>query len=95
MGASARRRRSRRRVCSSAGIPADPAGLQARIQIEDRFPAVVLDDLVRRGHHFQKVGRKGELRYGYAAVLQFDNANGRIEAGAEPRRSHHAVAVTR
>ena len=75
--------------------PADPAGLRPRIQIEDRFPGAVLDDLASRGHHFQKVGRKGELRYGYAAVLQFDNTTGRLEAGAEPRRSHHAVAVTR
>ena len=75
--------------------PADPAGLRARVQIEDRFPAAVLDDLAGRGHQFQKVGRKGELRYGYAAALQFDNANKRLEAGAEPRRSHVAVAVTR
>jgi gamma-glutamyltranspeptidase len=75
--------------------PADPAGLTPRVQIEDRFPAAVLDDLAGRGHHFQKVGRKGEYRYGYAAVLQFDQATGRIEAGAEPRRSHAAVAVQR
>jgi gamma-glutamyltranspeptidase len=75
--------------------PADPAGLRARVQIEDRFPTGVLDDLTGRGHRFQKVGRKGELRYGYAAALQFDNVNGRLEGGAEPRRSHHAVAVQR
>ena len=75
--------------------PADPAGLTPRVQIEDRFPAAVLDDLTARGHHFQKIGRKGEYRYGYAAVLQFDQAAGRLEAGAEPRRSHAAVAVQR
>ena len=75
--------------------PSDPAGLKPRVQIEDRFPAAVLDDLTARGHHFQTIGRKGEMRYGYAAVLQFDHTTGRIEAGAEPRRSHHAVAVTR
>ena len=75
--------------------PTDPAGLTPRVQIEDRFPAAVLDDLAARGHQFQKVGRKGEYRYGYAAVLQFDQATGRIEAGAEPRRSHAAVAVQR
>jgi gamma-glutamyltranspeptidase/glutathione hydrolase len=75
--------------------PTDPAGLRARVQIEDRFPIGVLDDLTGRGHQFQKVGRKGELRYGYAAALQFDNVNGRLEGGAEPRRSHHAVAVQR
>jgi gamma-glutamyltranspeptidase/glutathione hydrolase len=75
--------------------PADPAGLKPRVQIEDRFPAAVLDELASRGHHFQTVGRKGEMRYGYAAVMQFDHTTGRIEAGAEPRRSHHAVAVQR
>lgn len=75
--------------------PSDPAGLRPRVQIEDRFPAAVLDDLSARGHHFQTIGRKGEMRYGYAAVLQFDNTTGRIEAGAEPRRSHVAIAVTR
>jgi gamma-glutamyltranspeptidase len=75
--------------------PTDPTGLKPRVQIEDRFPAVVLDELTRRGHHFQTIGRKGEMRYGYAAVMQFDHSTGRIEAGAEPRRSHHAVAVQR
>ena len=75
--------------------PTDPAGLTPRVQIEDRFPAAVLDQLASRGHHFQKVGRKGEYRYGYAAVLQFDNAAGRLEAGTEPRRSHAAMAVQR
>ena len=29
------------------------------------------------------------------AVLQFDNAAGRLEAGTEPRRSHAAMAVQR
>jgi gamma-glutamyltranspeptidase/glutathione hydrolase len=75
--------------------PADPAGLAPRVQIEDRFPAAVLDDLAARGHRFQKIGRKGEYRYGYAAVLEFDQAAGRLEGGAEPRRSHAAVAVQR
>ncbi len=75
--------------------PSDAAGLRAQVQIEDRFPAGVLDALESRGHLFRKVGRKGELRYGYAAALSFDNAAGRLEGGAEPRRSHHAVAVTR
>ena len=75
--------------------PSDPAGLRARVQIEDRFPAGLLDDLAARGHRFQKVGRKGELRYGYAAALQFDNTSGHLEGGAEPRRSHHAIAIQR
>lgn len=75
--------------------PADPAGLRAQIQIEDRFPAATLDALGAKGHRFLKIGRKGELRFGYAAALQFDHTNGRLEAGVEPRRSHHAVAVSR
>jgi gamma-glutamyltranspeptidase len=75
--------------------PADPAGLTPLVQIEDRFPAPVLDDLTARGHRFQPIGRKGEMRYGFAAVLEFDQTTGRIEAGVEPRRSHHAVAVQR
>lgn len=75
--------------------PADPAGVRPRVQIEDRFPGDLLDDLTARGHRFQPIGRKGEMRYGYAAALQFDTATGRVEAGVEPRRSHHAVAVQR
>ena len=45
----------------------------------------------RRGHRFQKIGRKGEVRYGYAAAVLVDAANRRVEGGAEPRRSHAAV----
>jgi gamma-glutamyltranspeptidase len=73
--------------------PGDPSGSRARIQIEDRFPRPLLEDLTRRGHVFQKIGRKGELRYGYASAVTFD-ADGRgVEAGADPRRSHAAIAV--
>jgi gamma-glutamyltranspeptidase len=71
--------------------PADPEGTAARIQIEDRLPRALLDDLQRRGHRFQKIGRKGEVRYGYAAAVTVDA--GRVEGGAEPRRSHAAVAA--
>jgi gamma-glutamyltranspeptidase len=53
----------------------------------------VLDELSARGHRFQKIGRKGEVRYGYAAAIVVDVANRRVEGGAEPRRSHAAVAV--
>lgn len=71
--------------------PAEPNGTLARVEIEDRFQGSVLDTLSTRGHRFRKVGRKGELRYGYAATVTFDHAAGRVEAGAEPRRSHAAV----
>ncbi len=63
------------------------------MEIEDRFPVDLLDTLTSRGHRFRKIGRKGELRYGYAAAITIDAATGRLEGGAEPRRSHAAVAV--
>jgi gamma-glutamyltranspeptidase len=73
--------------------PGDPQGTAARIQIEDRFPRAVLTELERRGHRFQKIGRKGEVRYGYASLALVDGAARTAEAGAEPRRSHAARAA--
>ena len=75
--------------------PADPLDNAERIEIEDRFPRGLLQDLIDRGHKFQKIGRKGEVRYGYAAAITIDVAARRVEGGAEPRRSHAAVPVTR
>ena len=72
--------------------PSDPSGAIARTQIEDRIPRRILADLEARGHRFQKIGRKGEVRYGYAAAVLIDAARGVVEGGAEPRRSHAAVA---
>jgi gamma-glutamyltranspeptidase len=63
-----------------------------RLQIEDRFPRSLLDDLVARGHRFQKIGRKGEVRYGYAALVVVDAAAREVQGGAEPRRSHAAAS---
>jgi gamma-glutamyltranspeptidase len=63
----------------------------SRVQIEDRIPRTILRDLEARGHTFAKVGRKGEVKYGYAAVALVNAAKGTAEGGAEPRRSH-AVA---
>jgi gamma-glutamyltranspeptidase len=71
--------------------PADPGG--SRPQIEDRIPRSVLVDLTARGHRFQKIGRKGEVRYGYAAAAIVDADRREVQGGAEPRRSHAAVAV--
>jgi gamma-glutamyltranspeptidase len=71
----------------------DPAGNGARVEIEDRFPRGVLLDLTARGHRFQKIGRKGELKYGYLSGALIDAARGVVEGGADPRRSHTAVAV--
>jgi gamma-glutamyltranspeptidase/glutathione hydrolase len=74
--------------------PADPLEDGERIEIEDRFPRALLQDLTARGHRFQKIGRKGEVRYGYAAAIVVDTANHQVEGGAEPRRSHAAVPFT-
>ncbi len=71
--------------------PADPLENGERIEIEDRFPRGLLNNLIDRGHRFQRIGRKGEVRYGYAAAITVDVANGRVEGGAEPRRAHAAV----
>ena len=72
--------------------PTDPLDDHARIEIEDRFPRGILQDLSARGHRFQKIGRKGEVRYGYAAAIVVDTIGQRVEGAAEPRRSHAAVA---
>jgi gamma-glutamyltranspeptidase/glutathione hydrolase len=71
--------------------PSEPA--IGRIQIEDRIPRSILQDLMSRGHRFQKIGRKGEVRYGYAAAVVVDQKTGIVQGGAEPRRSHAAVPV--
>jgi gamma-glutamyltranspeptidase len=69
-------------------------GGRSNIQIEDRIARTILANLETRGHSFAKVGRKGEVKFGYAAVAVVDAAKGVAEGGAEPRRSH-AVAVVR
>lgn len=71
--------------------PADPLDNAERTEIEDRFPRPLLQDLIGRGHRFTKIGRKGEVRYGYAAAITVDTAAHQVEGGAEPRRAHAAV----
>ena len=62
-------------------IGRDPSDVAlTRVQIEDRFPRAVLQDLTARGHRFQKIGRKGEVRYGYAAAVVVDAAQGDVQA---------------
>ena len=70
------------------------AGGRSNVQIEDRIAKTILDDLQARGHSFTKVGRKGEVKYGYAAVAVVDVTKRTAEGGAEPRRSH-AVATSK
>ena len=65
------------------------------MQIEDRIPRTVLTDLETRGHAFTKVGRKGEVKYGYVAVAVVNAAKGTVEGGADPRRSHGTAAPGR
>jgi gamma-glutamyltranspeptidase len=70
-------------------------GGRSNVQIEDRLPRALLADLEARGHAFTKVGRKGEVKYGYAAVAVVDVARRTAEGGAEPRRSHGTAAPGR
>jgi gamma-glutamyltranspeptidase len=64
-----------------------------RMQIEDRIPRHLLQILMDRGHRFAKIGRKGEVRYGYAAAVLIDPARREVQGGADPRRSHAAVGL--
>jgi gamma-glutamyltranspeptidase len=63
------------------------------VQIEDRIPRHILQDLTARGHRFTKIGRKGEVRYGYAAAVLVDTDTREVQGGAEPRRSHAAQGL--
>ena len=69
-------------------IGSTPTG--SRVQIEDRIPRSLLEKLEAMGHAFARVGRKGEVAQGYAAVALVNAAKGTVEGGAEPRRSHAA-----
>ncbi len=73
--------------------PADPAGTRERVEIEDRIPRPTLENLMARGHVFEKIGRKGEVRYGYASLVIVNPERHTVEGGAEPRRSHATAAV--
>jgi gamma-glutamyltranspeptidase/glutathione hydrolase len=63
------------------------------VQIEDRFPRRLVAELTRRGHVVTRIGGKGELRYGFVSAVAFGPEPGALAAGADPRRSHAAVAV--
>jgi gamma-glutamyltranspeptidase / glutathione hydrolase len=67
-------------------------GGRSRVQIEDRLPRPLLADLEARGHSFSKVGRKGEVKYGYAALAVVNTAKAAVQGGADPRRSHATAA---
>jgi gamma-glutamyltranspeptidase len=67
-------------------------GGRSRVQIEDRLPRPLLAELEARGHGFAKVGRKGEVKYGYAALAVVNTSKGTVQGGADPRRSHGTAA---
>jgi len=63
------------------------------VQIEDRFPRRLVAELTRRGQRVTRIGGKGELRFGFVSAVAFGPEAGALTAGADPRRSHAAVAV--
>jgi gamma-glutamyltranspeptidase/glutathione hydrolase len=62
-----------------------------RMQIEDRIPAVVCDELRRRGHVLELVGSYSMLVGGGQSVM-IDPESGARLAGADPRRDGYALA---
>ena len=71
-------------------IGGGPGG-RSNVQIEDRFPRAVLADLEARGHTFTKVGRKGEVKYGYAAAAVV-KCKGHRRGWRRTARSHGTAA---
>ncbi len=64
-----------------------------QVQMEDRFPRRLVGELAGRGHVLSRIGAKGELRQGFVSAVAFGPGPGALAAGADPRRSHAAVAV--
>jgi gamma-glutamyltranspeptidase/glutathione hydrolase len=62
-----------------------------RMQIEDRVPAAVRDELTRRGHVLESIGSYSMLVGGGQAVM-IDPESGARLAGADPRRDGYALA---
>jgi gamma-glutamyltranspeptidase len=66
-------------------------GGETTIQIESGFAPAALRRLGAMGHSFQPISLLGELRMGYGAAVRV--GDGKVEAGADPRRSGAAGAV--
>jgi gamma-glutamyltranspeptidase/glutathione hydrolase len=64
---------------------------RTRMQIEDRVPAEVREELIRRGHVLEPVGDFSMLVGGGQAVM-IDPESGARLAGADPRRDGYALA---
>jgi gamma-glutamyltranspeptidase/glutathione hydrolase len=62
-----------------------------RMQIEDRVPAAVREELTARGHELERVGDYSLLVGGGQSVM-IDPESGARLAGADPRRDGYALA---
>jgi gamma-glutamyltranspeptidase / glutathione hydrolase len=67
------------------------AAAGATVQMEDGFAPDVMRRLEELGYRPQIISLMGELRMGYGAAVRIEN--GRVTAGADPRRSGAAAAV--
>jgi gamma-glutamyltranspeptidase/glutathione hydrolase len=63
----------------------------ASVQLEDGFSPAVMARLDSLGYETRVISLMGELRMGYGAAIRIEN--GRVTAGADPRRSGAAGAV--
>jgi gamma-glutamyltranspeptidase len=70
-----------------------PGGRDGPIQIEDGFAPAAVRELESIGHRFRRISLRGELRMGYGAAVVV--RDGRVTAGADPRRSGAAGATAR
>lgn len=62
------------------------------ISIESGFSPAALRRLEQMGHRLNRISLAGELRMGYGAAVVL--GGGRVEAGADPRRSGAAAVVS-
>jgi gamma-glutamyltranspeptidase len=68
-----------------------PDGRGATVQVEDGLAPDVARRLEQLGYRLQRISLRGELRMGYGAAVLLEN--GRVTAGADPRRSGTAGAM--
>ena len=78
--------RTRRGALGSTAAPQ-----AATIHMEDGFSPAVMQRLEALGYRTQIVSLTGELREGYGATVRIEN--GRVTAGADPRRAGAAGAI--
>lgn len=72
--------------------PQDPERIESvRIQAEQGFSPAVVKGMQQRGHDIQWISRPGRLRMGYSAAVMVKE--GKVIAGADPRRSGEAMVL--